>query len=189
MRMKRATRSTLFDLPVPLLLGALLVGLSSCEVTMRRNDPGRGSHLHGDSPAGEEAALVAVGRTLDAFHDAAARADGGPYFALLTEDAIYFGTDPGERWTKAEFQAFAEPYFSAGRGWTYGVLERHAYLGPGGFTAWFDERLTNESYGECRGTGALRLEDGRWRITQYNLTIPVPNDLAGELVEMIRQGR
>ena len=185
MRTKRAIRTTPRDASLRLLPWTLLLGLSACGSTMHRSDDGRGLHRGGASPD----ALTAVAATLDAFHDAAARADGGQYFALLADDAIFLGTDPGERWTRAEFQAFAEPYFAAGRGWTYGVVERHAYLGPEGDTAWFDERLTNESYGECRGTGALRLEDDRWRITQYNLTIPVPNDLAGKLVEMIREGR
>ena len=32
------------------------------------------------------------------------------------------------------------------------------------------------------------LEDGAWTVAQYHLTIPVPNDLAGRVVEMIRAG-
>ena len=63
------------------------------------------------------------------------------------------------------------------------------FLDASGDTAWFDERLENEHYGECRGTGVLRKADGRWRIAQYNLSIPVPNDLASELVERIREER
>jgi hypothetical protein len=56
-----------------------------------------------------------------------------------------------------------------------------------GKTAWFDERLDSASYGECRGSGALQLERGTWKIEQYNLTIPIPNDLAKEFVNRIRQ--
>ena len=44
------------------------------------------------------------------------------------------------------FRAFAEPYFSQGKGWTYHTVERHVGFHPGGGTAWFDERLTNEAY-------------------------------------------
>ncbi|MXX97361.1 MAG: nuclear transport factor 2 family protein [Rhodothermaceae bacterium] len=45
--------------------------------------------------------------------------------------------------------------------------------------------LVNEKYGEVRGTGALVLQDDSWRIVQYHLTVPVPNDLLGTVVEMI----
>ncbi len=50
----------------------------------------------------------------------------------------------------------------------------------------FDEVLDSESYGECRGSGVLRRIDGNWRIVQYNLTIPLPNEIAAEVVERIR---
>ena len=127
---------------------------------------------------------------LDTLHRAAAQADGPVYFDLFAPDAIYYGTDPTERWTKQEFQAFAEPYFSRGRGWSYTSTERHVYLSSGGDVAWFDERLWNESYGETRGTGVLirRGPPGTpWHIVQYNLSFPVPNSLAADLVERIRQ--
>ena len=54
-------------------------------------------------------------------------------------------------------------------------------------TAWFDELLMNQSYGECRGTGVMVLENGAWKIAQYHLTIPIPNELAREVVSMIRK--
>ncbi len=60
------------------------------------------------------------------------------------------------------------------------------FVSEDGTTAWFDERLFNETYGETRGTGVLVLRDGSWRIAQYNLTIPVPNELASDLVGRIR---
>jgi len=123
---------------------------------------------------------------LDRLHRYAHEADGDRYFALFAPEGVFLGTDAAERWTVDEFRAYAEPYFSQGRGWTYTVLERHVELAPGCDVAWFDERLHNERWGECRGTGAMRLIDGRWRITQYNLTVPVPNDLLPGVVEMIR---
>ena len=88
-----------------------------------------------------------------------------------------------------DFRAFAEPYFSTGRGWTYAATERNVFLSAAGDTAWFDERLWNEGYGETRGTGVLVREGppgSPWQFTQYNLAFPVPNDLAGDLVERIR---
>jgi hypothetical protein len=127
--------------------------------------------------------------TLDALHDAASRADGAAYFALFEPGAVFLGTDASERWTVAEFRAYAEPYFSQGKGWTYAVIggKRHIERSADGGVAWFDEALTNEKYGECRGTGVLRLgADGRWRIVQYNLVKPVPNELMEPLMELIR---
>ena len=57
-----------------------------------------------------------VAATLDALHDAASKADSKRYFPLFTNDAIYIGSDASERWTLAEFRAFAEPYFAKGTG-------------------------------------------------------------------------
>jgi ketosteroid isomerase-like protein len=129
-----------------------------------------------------------VAETLDAFHLAASKADGKTYFNLLADDAVFLGTDASERWTKEEFEAYAMPYFSQGKGWTYSVLNRHISISPSGGVAWFDEKLTNEKYGECRGSGALvQAPSGRWLITQYNLTVPIPNDLLPGVAEQIRQ--
>jgi len=135
----------------------------------------------GDNPS------TAVEVVLDSFHDAASRADGDLYFSLFAEGAIFMGTDATERWTIAEFKAFAEPYFSKGRGWTYTMTERNVYLASSGKTAWFDESLWNEKYGTCRGTGVLVLRDGDWRIAQYNLTFPIPNDLSAEVTARIKE--
>lgn len=126
---------------------------------------------------------------LDAFHAAAAKADGPAYFDLLTDDAVFIGTDPTERWTMPTFRAFAEPHFDRGTGWTYVPVARHVALEPDATLAWFDEDLENAKYGRCRGTGVLRRTPEGWRIAQYVLTIPIPNDLAGEIVERIRGAR
>jgi ketosteroid isomerase-like protein len=138
-------------------------------------------------PADREAGAAAVASVLDSFHEAASRADGEAYFAALAPDAVFIGTDPSERWSVAEFRAFAAPYFSAGKGWTYVPRDRHIELDAGGDTAWFDEMLDNASYGVCRGTGVLVRSGGGWKIAQYHLTIPIPNDLAKEIVGIIRR--
>jgi ketosteroid isomerase-like protein len=130
---------------------------------------------------------AAVNTTLDAFHSAASKADEQAYFDLYAPSGIFFGTDATERWSKEEFRAYAHPYFSQGKGWTFTPRDRHIYFSKGGDVAWFDERLDSASYGECRGTGVLQWRDGGWKIEQYNLTIPIPNDLAKEFVEKIRK--
>ncbi|MDZ7267229.1 MAG: nuclear transport factor 2 family protein [candidate division KSB1 bacterium] len=128
-----------------------------------------------------------VAAVLDDLHAAAAQADADRYFRHFAPNAVFLGTDPGERWTLAEFRAFALPYFAQGRGWTYTVQRRHIQLGPGRQTAWFDEMLRNESYGLCRGSGVLVKSAGEWKIAQYNLSIPIPNHLARQIVAIIRQ--
>jgi hypothetical protein len=127
-----------------------------------------------------------VAATLDDFHDAASNADGPRYFAHFARNAVFLGTDATERWSVAEFRAYAEPFFSAGQGWTYVPTERYIRVRRNRRVAWFDERLQNAKYGEVRGSGVLVMEDGCWRIAQYNLAFPVPNDLTEDLVAAIR---
>lgn len=126
-----------------------------------------------------------VDSVLTALHDAAAAADWTRYFGLYAPDAIFFGTDATERWTLDEFREYASPT----RGWTYRMTERNIFVDPDGNTAWFDERLWNEGYGESRGTGVLVKGDSGWKVTQYNLTFPIPNDLAGEFTARIKAMR
>jgi ketosteroid isomerase-like protein len=138
---------------------------------------------HGD-PAEAEAAVSAV---LDELHAAASAADFDRYFGVYAPDAVFLGTDATERWTLEEFKDYARAPFSQGRGWTYAMLERHVTISEHGHTAWFDERLDNEFLGETRGSGVLVHSEAGWKVAQYNLTIPVPNDLAAEFVARIRE--
>jgi hypothetical protein len=132
--------------------------------------------------------VAAINQTLDAVHETASKADGKAYFALYSADAIYIGTDAAERWTIAQFRAYAEPYFAKGKGWTYRPRERHVTLTSHECRciAWFDELLDSESYGTSRGTGVVVLEDGQWKVAQYALTFPIPNDLAKGMTQEIK---
>jgi len=134
-----------------------------------------------------ETEVARIQAVLDGFHAAASRADEAGYLALLAPDAVFLGTDAGERWAGETYRAFIHSYFSRGIGWTYAPSQRSVDIAADGRTAWFHEQLENESYGVCRGTGVLQLRDGEWQIEQYNLTIPIPNELAGEIVARIRE--
>jgi ketosteroid isomerase-like protein len=125
-------------------------------------------------------------KVLNDFHDAAAKADEKRYMGHLTADAIFMGTDAEERWSKVEFQKYVQRYFSQGRGWTYVGRDRMITFNTAGNTAWFSERLTNEKYGELRGSGVLEKVNGHWKICQYNMVFVVPNGVAGEVVKLIR---
>lgn len=167
-----------------LAMGAA-IALGACvsnSAESARSDPARaGAPRDNDA---EEA-----GKVLDDFHDAAAKADFNRYFGHMTPDAVFLGTDATERWDRKAFQAYCRPYFDKGQGWTYRPHDRHIVFGtPGSRTAWFDELLDNDNYGTCRGSGVLILgDDGRWRIAQYDLSMPVPNDLARDVVRLIRE--
>lgn len=128
--------------------------------------------------------------TLDRLHAAASNADESAYFALYAPEAVFIGTDASERWNKEEFRAYAKPYFDQGKGWTYTPRpgSRHITIVPGtqGGVAFFEELLDNAKYGTCRGTGVVRKIDGNWRVCQYHLTFPVPNDLAPQVTALIK---
>lgn len=128
-----------------------------------------------------------VSATLDAFHGAAASADGEAYFSLFAPNGVFIGTDKSERWPVETFKEYALPIFASGRGWTYVMTERHIDFSPDGQTAWFDELLNNEGYGTSRGSGVLIRTGGDWKITQYHLTFPMPNDLAADFTRTIKE--
>jgi len=131
-----------------------------------------------------------INKVLDTFHQAAANADQKLYFSLLDDQAVFLGTDGTERWTKKQFADFVKPYFSKGRGWLYKSIQRNITLiqtPPNEIQlAFFDELLDNKNYGECRGSGVLRLTSQGWKILQYNLSIPVPNGISNAVVEKIK---
>lgn len=127
----------------------------------------------------------AVGAVLDAWHGAAAAADEEKYFSYFTPDAVFLGTDAAERWTRDEFRKWAHPHFAKGKAWSFRAVERWISFSPDRGAAWFDERLDTPNMGPCRGSGVLvRVGDG-WKIAQYNLSIPIPNDLADGIVKQI----
>jgi len=136
--------------------------------------------------AGQDDSRASVSAVLDTLHEAASEADFDRYFSLYANEAVFLGTDATERWTREEFMDYARVPFDTGTGWTYHMLERHIAIAPGGRTAWFDERLENAGLGETRGSGVLVMEDGRWKIAQYNLTIPIPNEMALDVARTIR---
>jgi hypothetical protein len=127
-----------------------------------------------------------VAAVLDAWHSAAATASESAYFDRFAPEGVFFGTDSTERWSREEFHRWAKPYFERGKAWTFKPHDRHIYLSARGDVAWFDEMLDSASYGLCRGTGVLQWRDDGWKIEQYHLTIPIPNDLSDEVVAKIR---
>jgi len=136
-------------------------------------------------PAPETAEIAAV---LDRLNAASAAADGPAYFALFTPTARFVGTDASEQWSMREFRAYVEPYFARGQGWSYPAVGRTITIAPIACRciAWFEEDLTNETYGRTRGSGVMRLTEDGWKIEQYVLSIAVPNEVASPVAEIIK---
>lgn len=159
------------------LIALTVLAITGCAASRSGRDAARRSEAHA-------AAMV-----LDDFHNAAAMADEDRYFSHFASDAVFLGTDASERWTLDEFRAFAAPYFQRDSAWVYRMLERHITVSTDRRFAWFDERLFNDRLGETRGSGVLSRRGSRWLIEQYNLTIPIPNDLANEVAATIREAK
>ncbi|GLB48585.1 nuclear transport factor 2 family protein [Neptunitalea lumnitzerae] len=122
-----------------------------------------------------------VGETLDKWHKAAADTDFKTYFDLMSEDAIFIGTDATENWNKKEFMAYAKPYFDAGSAWSFTAIERHIFFNEDKTIAWFDE-LLNTQMKICRGSGVLIKEKGIWKIQHYVLSMTIPNENVSEVI-------
>jgi ketosteroid isomerase-like protein len=125
-----------------------------------------------------------VNKTLDAWHKAATEANAEVYFGMMTEDAVFIGTDPTENWDLKAFKAFAKPYFDRGKAWDFKAIERHVYFDKSGKTAWFDE-LLNTQMKICRGSGVLIKTGNEWKIKHYVLSMTIPNDNTNEVVKII----
>jgi len=136
-----------------------------------------------DTAAGDRTRAVA--KVLDDWHDAAAKADETRYFNHFAPGAVFMGTDATERWTVEEFRAYAKPHFDKGKAWSFTPHDRHIMFSADLKTSWFDEQLDTPNLGPSRGSGVLVLIGGDWKIAHYNLTIPIPNDLADNVVKQI----
>jgi ketosteroid isomerase-like protein len=135
--------------------------------------------------AGASSQEHAVAAAIDDWHAAAAAADEGRYFGHMTENAVFLGTDPTERWTKAQFRAYAHPYFARGKAWSFRSVRRDVSISRDGSVAWFDEDLATTNLGSARGTGVLVREGTTWKVAQYNLSVPIPNAVFKQVKEVI----
>ncbi len=136
----------------------------------------------GDAPRSKEKAVAAV---IDEWHAAAAAADEKRYFTHMTDGAVFLGTDPAERWTKAQFRTYAHPYFAKGKAWSFRSVRRAVTLSRDGSVAWFDEELATPNLGPARGSGVLVRDGTSWKIAQYNLSVPIPNSVFPQVKTII----
>lgn len=130
-----------------------------------------------------DAEKLEINKLVDAWHLAAATANFESYFDLMSEDAIFIGTDATENWNKTDFQAYAKPHFERGKAWNFTTLQRNIYFSADKKTAWFDELLDTQMK-ICRGSGVLTKVANEWKISHYVLSITIPNDLSKDVIQM-----
>ena len=123
-----------------------------------------------------------ITKTLDDWHLAATQVRFNDYMNVLTNDAVYIGTDATENWNKTQFMAFAKPYFDKGKAWSFFALERHIYFSKDQKIAWFDELLDTQMK-ICRGSGVLVKIGKIWKIQHYVLSMTIPNDNSSEVIK------
>jgi hypothetical protein len=123
----------------------------------------------------KDAIKTKVNTLLVSWHQAATDANFTGYFNKMDSTSVFIGTAAEEIWTKAEFKSFSKPYFDKGKAWSFETLERTVYISDAGNFVWFDELLSTWM-GTCRGSGVLEKKDNTWKIKQYVLSIPIPND-------------
>jgi hypothetical protein len=124
-----------------------------------------------------------INKVINSWHQAAAEANFENYFNLMSDGAIFIGTDATENWTKTAFQAYAKPHFDKGKAWTFTALERKIYFSTDKKTVWFDELLDTQMK-ICRGSGVLTKVKKEWKITHYVLSMSIPNELSDEIVKL-----
>jgi len=124
-----------------------------------------------------------INKTLDDWHEAAAKAQFETYFSLMTPKGVFIGTDATENWQNEAFRAFSKPYFDKGKAWSFSALERNIYLNEAQDTAWFDELLDTQMK-ICRGSGVLIKSEGKWKIAHYVLSMTIPNEHTNEVVKI-----
>jgi hypothetical protein len=132
---------------------------------------------------GQNDEKILIAKALDDWHAAAGLADFDMYFGLMTEDAVFIGTDATENWQRDEFINYAKPHFDKGRAWNFTAFERNIYLNSETNFAWFDELLDTQMK-ICRGSGVLKKVNGEWKIAHYVLSIAVPNENVDALVKI-----
>lgn len=119
---------------------------------------------------------------IDKWHKDVASYDFDSYFEVMSEDAVFIGTDASENWNKQEFMLFSKPFFEKKKTWDFKPLQRNIYISEDGKTIWFDE-LLNTWMKICRGSGVVVKEKNEYKIKHYVLSFTIPNDVSISVIK------
>ena len=120
---------------------------------------------------------------IDNWHLAASEANFNNYFGKMSENSVFIGTAPNERWTKSQFITFAKPFFDKGKAWDFKAKNRKWSYSEDRKTAWFDEELSTWMQ-DCRGSGVVQLINEEWKIVFYDLHVLIENEKIKEFIEL-----
>lgn len=129
---------------------------------------------------------VGMDAKMDKWHHDVAIFDYDAYFDFMSEGFIFLGTDPTERWTKAAFASYCQPYFERKSTWDFKTNWRNWYFTDDQKVAWFEESLDTQME-ECRGSGVLIYENGVWKIAHYNLAVVIENEKMKRFIKLRRK--
>ena len=118
---------------------------------------------------------IILNQFMDTWHLAAAKANEKVFFGMMSEDAIYIGTDKSERWQRDELREWAVDAFASESAWTFKATERNwQFLGDRQFA--ICDELLETWMGPCRSTAVLSRRDEGWQIIHYQLSVTIDND-------------
>ena len=120
---------------------------------------------------------------MDAWHKHATLAKFDEYFAATTENFVFYGTAPGEKWDKEAFKTFCKPYFDSTRTWRFTPSNRVWNFSKDGKIAWFDEDLQTWML-DCRGSGVCEKTKKGWKLAYYNLSVVIENEKIQEFIKL-----
>lgn len=132
---------------------------------------------------GEDALLINLSDKMNKWHNDVATFNYSAYFDFMSDDFIFLGTDPSERWSKEEFAGFCKPYFDKKSTWDFKTNWRNWYLNESKDIAWFEESLDTWME-ECRGSGVVKKVNGQWKIAHYNLTVLIENEKMDKFLKL-----
>ncbi|NHZ40914.1 MULTISPECIES: nuclear transport factor 2 family protein [Massilia] len=121
---------------------------------------------------------------VDEWHDDAAHARPA-YFDKMAKHGVYIGTDKTELWNRDAFKAWARPHFAKGSAWSFKAIKRNVYMSADKKFIWFDELLDTQM-GVCQASGVMRKTGKGFEIEHYQLSIAVPNPVAGQVTRTIK---
>lgn len=138
-----------------------------------------GAHAQADAALKQQ-----VNAFVDEWHDDAAHARLA-YFDKIASDGVYIGTDKTELWRRDEFKTWAKKFFERKSAWAFKAVRRNVYLSADKSLIWFDELLDTPNMGPCMASGVIRKTAAGFEIVHYQLSMAVPNELAGQVTKLI----
>jgi hypothetical protein len=159
---------------IPIVYAAVILSISACNGAVSVGETSNGETAQPEA-ASLDKSRQEIHALLDSFNVAAANADYERYFSYFSADAVFIGTDATEHWDIDSFKVWAKPYFDKKHTWNFLSMQRNIYFNKAGNLAWFDE-LLNTQMKICRGSGVVVREGKEWKVSQYVLSMTIPND-------------